>query len=298
MVESMNEILVVDDDPDVVKSVRTILEKNGYSILSALNGDDALKVVETKNPALILLEMGMPGKSGLEVCKVLKSRPRSKNIPVIMLTTPDRDIDKKLTDWAGADVYLIKPITAGNLLTEVNSWLEKAKSWRFSKRLGMEHDNLTGKKILLEIDPRTDFEKAVEDFVIECNFHGEVTVIVTTRESALRQALEGNKAVKFIDLNLENLTIFPPILNEYPKGRLNIVLDSLTTLAILSESASKKTFKFTQDALQVLIDRRVTAIFLLTPSAHEPREVATLRGLFTNQLVYDERGLIAQRFTG
>jgi CheY-like chemotaxis protein len=292
----MNEILVVDDDPDVVKSVRLILEKTGYPILSALNGDDALKAVEAERPDLIMLDLVMPGKSGLEVCRILKSQPRSKNIPVIMFTTSDRDVGEKLTNWAGADAHFTKPVTSGDLLAEVNSWLEKGKSWRFSKRFGMEHDDLTGKKILLEVDPRTDFDKAIEDFVFECNFHGEVTVIVTTRGSALRQALEGNNAVKFIDMNLANLTIFPPILNEYPRGRLNIVFDSLTTLSILSESAYKTTFKFAQNALQVLADRRVTAIFLLNPSAHKPRDVASLRELFTNQLVYDERGLTAQRF--
>jgi len=293
----MNEILVVDDDPDVVKSVRLILEKTGYPILSALNGDDALKVVEAERPVLIMLDLVMPGKSGLEVCRILKSQPRSKNIPVIMFTRSDRDVDEKLTNWAGADAHFNKPVTSGDLLAEVNSWVEKGKSWRFSKRFGMEHDDLTGKKILLEVDPRTDFDKAIEDFVFECNFHGEVTVIVTTKGSALRQALEGNNAVKFIDMNLANLTIFPPILNEYPRGRLNIVFDSLTTLSILSESAYKTTFKFAQNALQVLADRRVTTVFLLNPSAHEPRDVASLRELFSNQLVYDERGLTAQRFS-
>jgi len=293
----MNEILVVDDDPDVVKSVRLILEKTGYPILSALNGDDALKVVEAERPVLIMLDLVMPGKSGLEVCRILKSQPRSKNIPVIMFTRSDRDVDEKLTNWAGADAHFNKPVTSGDLLAEVNSWVEKGKSWRFSKRFGMEHDDLTGKKILLEVDPRTDFDKAIEDFVFECNFHGEVTVIVTTKGSALRQALEGNNAVKFIDMNLANLTIFPPILNEYPRGRLNIVFDSLTTLSILSESAYKTTFKFAQNALQVLADRGVTAVFLLNPSAHEPRDVASLRELFSNQLVYDERGLTAQRFS-
>jgi len=293
----MNEILVVDDDPDVVKSVRLILEKTGYPILSALNGDDALKVVEAERPVLIMLDLVMPGKSGLEVCRILKSQPRSKNIPVIMFTRSDRDVDEKLTNWAGADAHFNKPVTSGDLLAEVNSWVEKGKSWRFSKRFGMEHDDLTGKKILLEVDPRTDFDKAIEDFVFECNFHGEVTVIVTTKGSALRQALEGNNAVKFIDMNLANLTIFPPILNEYPRGRLNIVFDSLTTLSILSESAYKTTFKFAQNALQVLADRRVTAVFLLNPSAHEPRDVASLRELFSNQQVYDERGLTAQRFS-
>jgi CheY-like chemotaxis protein len=292
----MNEILVVDDDADFVKSVRIILEKTGYPILSALNGDDALKVVERERPVLILLDLSMPGKSGVEVCRILKSQPRSKNIPVIMFTTSDREVDKKLTDWAGADAHFNKPFTAGDLLAEVNSWLEKGKSWRFSKRFGMDHGNLAGKKILLEVDPRTDFERAIEDFIFECNFHGEVTFIVTGRGSALRQALEGNNAVRFIDLNLANLTIFPPILNESPRGRLNIVFDSLTTLAVLSESASQTIFKFAQNSLQVLADRRVTAIFLLNPSAHNPRDVASVRELFANQLVYDERGLTVQRF--
>lgn len=293
----MHGILVVDDDPDVVNSVRIMLEKAGCSVLSALNGDDALKNVETESPDLILLDLAMPGKSGLEVCKILKSQPRSKNIPVIMFTTLDRDVDKKLTSWAGAEAYFNKPPTTGDLLAEVNSWLEKAKSWKFSKQLGMEHDNLTGKKILLEFDPQTDFEKAIEDFVIEGNFHGEVTLVVTSRGSTLRQTLEGNNAVTFIDLNPANPMIFPPILNEYPQGRLNLVFDSLTTLAILGESAIyKTTFKFAQNALQVLADRRVTAIFLLNPSAHEPRELSSVRGIFMNQLIYDERGLTVKRF--
>jgi CheY-like chemotaxis protein len=290
----MYKILVVDDDPDIVNSVRVILKKTGYSILSAFNGYDALETVETEKPDLILLDLAMPGKSGLEVCRILKSQPSYMNIPVIMLTTSDREVDKKLKSWAVADGYVKKPLT-GDLLAEVNSWLEKAKSSKFSKLLGMGHENLTGKKILLEFDPRTDFEKAIEDFVIECSFHGEVVFVVTTKGSTLRQALGANR-VTFIDLNPASLTMFPPILNEYPQGPVNIVFDNLTTLVTLGESAYD-TLKFAQNALQVLSDRRVTAIFLLNPFAHEPRGVASLRGIFMNQLVYDERGLTVQKFT-
>ena len=290
----MYKILVVDDDADIIDSIKVILRKTGYSILSALNGYDALEIVKNEKPDLILLDIAMPGKSGWEVCKILKSQPSYNNIPVIMLTTTEGEVDKKLKSWAEADAYFKKPLT-GDLLAEVNSWLEKAKSTRFSKLLGMGHDNLTGKKILLEFDPGTDFEKAIDDFVVECSFHGEVIIVVTSKGSMLRQALGSNK-VTFIDLNPKNLTMFPPVLNEYPQGPVNIVFDNLTTLFILGESAYN-TFKFVENALQVLSDRRVTVVFLLNRFAHKPRDVAILRGIFMNQLVYDERGLTVQRFT-
>jgi len=290
----MNKILVVDDDLSVVESASAILQQAGYSVLSAFNGYDALEIFEAEKPDLVLLDLAIPGKSGVEVCKILKSQPNYKNIPVIMLTTPDRQIDERLAVLAGADACFKKPVT-GDLSVEVNSWLEKARSSKFSRRLGLGHEKLTGKKILLEFDPRTDFEKAIEDFVIECNFHGEVICVVTSRGSTLRQALGAYK-VTFIDLNPANLTIFQPVLNEYPQGLVNIVFDNLTNLVIFGESVHN-TFKFVQNALQVLADRRVTAIFLLNPFAHEPRDVATLRGIFASQLVYDERGLTVQRLS-
>jgi len=289
----MYKILVVDDDPDIINSARVILQKTRYSILSALNGYDALEIVKTEKPDLVILDLAMPGKSGLEICKILKSLPSYKNIPVIMLTTSEREVDKKLKSWAMADAYFMKPIT-GDLLAEVNSWLEKVKASKFSRLVGMRHENLTGRKILLEFDPRTNFEKAIEDFVIECSFHGEVIFVVTSKGSTLRQALGAYK-VTFIDLNPANLTIFQPILNECPQGPVNIIFDNLTTLAILGESAHN-IFKFAHNALQLLAERRVTAIFLLNPFAQEPRDVASLRGIFTNQLVYDEGGLTVQRF--
>ena len=287
----MNKILVVNDRPDIIDSIRVILDRPGYFILSAPTSYDALKIIETEKPDIILLDL--PGKTGLEVCKILKSQPGYKNIPIIIFTASDEEFDRKLASWAGADACFKKPVT-GDLLAEVDSCLEKAKSSKFSKLLGMEHNNLTGRKILLEFDPRSDFEKGIEDFVIECSFHGEVVFVVTSKGSTLRQTLGADK-VTFIDLNPANLTIFPPLLNEHPHGPVSIVFDNLTTLAILGESAYN-TFKFAQNALQVLADRRVTAIFLLNLLAHQPRSVASLRGIFANQLVYDERGLSIQRF--
>jgi two-component system alkaline phosphatase synthesis response regulator PhoP len=158
----MNQILVVDDDPNVIHSVRLILKKTGYEILSALNSYDALEIVETIKPDLMLLDLAMPGKSGLELCKILKSQPGYKNVPVIIFTASDRDVDKKLINRAGADAYFMKPITE-QLLAEVNIWLKKAKSSKFSKLLGMGHENLTGRKMLL-VRPSDGLRKSNSGF--------------------------------------------------------------------------------------------------------------------------------------
>ncbi len=105
----MDRIMVVDDEPDIVNLVSKILQKAGYWVSSASTGDQALEAIETEAPDLILLDLVMPGKSGLEVCKILKSQPKTKDIPVIMFTALGRDVDRNLSSWAGADAHITKP---------------------------------------------------------------------------------------------------------------------------------------------------------------------------------------------
>ena len=78
-----------------------ILEKEGYWVSSASNGEEALQLLEQHDPDLVLLDLVMPGKSGLEVCEIIKTQARTKNIPVIMFTALGRDVDRKLSAWAG-----------------------------------------------------------------------------------------------------------------------------------------------------------------------------------------------------
>ena len=84
-----------------------ILEKEGYWVSSASNGEEALQLLEQHDPDLVLLDLVMPGKSGLEVCKIIKTQARTKNIPVIMFTALGRDVDRKLSAWAGFTNSLI-----------------------------------------------------------------------------------------------------------------------------------------------------------------------------------------------
>jgi len=95
----------------------------------------------------ILLDLVMPGKSGLEVCKVLKGQPKTKHIPVVMFSTLGRDVDRKLSAEAGADGHFTKPFTPEGLTTEVRKHLDHTRAEKFSRRLGVEHGKPAGEKV-------------------------------------------------------------------------------------------------------------------------------------------------------
>lgn len=283
--------MVVDDEPDIVNLVSKILEKAGYWVSSAPTGDQALEAIDAEAPDLILLDLVMPGKSGLEVCKILKSQQKTKNIPVIMFTALGRDVDRNLSSWAGADAHITKPFQRTALLRDLEGWLRDSKSCKFSKRLGIDHSKLMGKKILLEFNPQTNYEKSIDDFVVESTFHAETIVVVTQNGTPIRRTIE--KAQNVLLMDLDPRIKFSAILKEHPDGPLNIVFDSITSLALEEKFDETTMFSFAQNSLQVLAPPRITALFLLNPSAHEPREIASLRGVFSNLTVYDEEGLTA-----
>jgi CheY-like chemotaxis protein len=293
----MDKLLVVDDESDIINLLKLILEAEGYRVVPALSGDEALNLAEIEAPDLVLLDLMMPGKSGLETCRYLKNQPRTRNIPVIVFSALGRDIDKKLTAAAGASAHLTKPFNNAGLLTEVKRCLGEARGRKFSKQLGIEHCKLTGRKILLEFEPRTDYERVVRDFALECAFLLESVIIMTQKGSSIRQAFEGDLGVRFIDL--ERAPELLPVLKENSEGPLSIVVDSLTDLALGDNSdggAYKGMYKFVQYALDVLDNPRFTAVFLLNPSAHDPKDIASVRGVFSNQLVYDKGGVTVARF--
>ena len=293
----MDKLLVVDDESDIISLLKLVLEAEGYQVVPALSGDEALSLAEIEAPDLVLLDLMMPGKSGLETCRQLKNQPRTRNIPVIVFSALGRDIDKKLTAEAGASAHLTKPFHNVGLLTEIRRCLGEAKGWKFSKQLGIEHSKLAGKKILLEFEPRTDYERAVRDFALECGFLGESVIVMTPKGSGIRQALDGDQGIKFVEL--ERAPEMLPILKENSDGPVSIVIDSLTDLELnqnVDGNAYKGMYKFVQSAIETLDEPRITAVFLLNPSAHDPRDIASVRGVFGNQLVFDKRGVTVARF--
>ena len=107
--------------------MRTILEEEGFSVITASDGEEALMKADNELPDLIILDLMMPGKSGLEVCKILKSQSKTKHIPVVMATVLGREVDRTLTKEAGADAHFLKPFSAFALLTEVRRQLGNTK---------------------------------------------------------------------------------------------------------------------------------------------------------------------------
>ena len=112
----MSLVLVVDDNPDSVRIVESILKGNGYEVVAATSGQEALTAIEAKPPAVILLDVMMPGMSGLEVLEKLRAQPKHGRIPVILLTAKSQDEDVISGYRYGADYYIPKPFTSKQLL--------------------------------------------------------------------------------------------------------------------------------------------------------------------------------------
>ncbi len=118
--ESKKTIMVVDDHPDLVTIVKTILEVKGFGVQTAHNGKEVFNLLEEKEPDLILLDIMMPEMDGLEVLTRLNGNPDTASIPVILLSAKALDEDVRVGYKFGADRYITKPFTKGELLEGIN----------------------------------------------------------------------------------------------------------------------------------------------------------------------------------
>ena len=116
-------ILLVDDEPSIIELVRLYLEREGYRTISTGDGLAALTQIETHKPALVVLDVMLPGLDGLEVCR--RIRARDNQVGIIMLTARDDDIDKIIGLELGADDYLTKPFNPRELVARVKAVLRR-----------------------------------------------------------------------------------------------------------------------------------------------------------------------------
>jgi len=122
-------ILVVDDDPNAVDIVRTYLEARGYTVTTARDGKEALAKLETVQPALVLLDVMMPGMDGWEVARLIKNHPQfGHSTRVVMLTARSDRADKHEGLRSGADDYLVKPVQLSELGAHVERNLKARKT--------------------------------------------------------------------------------------------------------------------------------------------------------------------------
>jgi len=116
-------ILVVDDEPQIRRVLRATLSSNGYEVIEAQSGQEAIEMVVTERPELILLDVNMPGMSGLEACNKIRT---SFDGPIIMVTVHNAERDKIAALDAGADDYVVKPFAIGELLARIRAALRRS----------------------------------------------------------------------------------------------------------------------------------------------------------------------------
>jgi two-component system alkaline phosphatase synthesis response regulator PhoP len=122
------KILVIEDEPDIRKLLQYNLAQERFKVLEAEDGEQALKILQRDKPHLIILDLMLPGLSGLELCKILRDRPDTSQLPILMLTAKAGEADKVVGLEMGADDYLAKPFSPREMVARVRAILRRSES--------------------------------------------------------------------------------------------------------------------------------------------------------------------------
>lgn len=136
-------ILIVEDEEDIQELIRYNLDQEGYHAIIVGSGEEALSEVNRNPPRLILLDLMLPGMGGIEVCKTLKSNPKSLNIPIIMLTARSEESDIIVGLELGAEDYITKPFSPKVLLARVRACLRRKMKEIPADHVALHFDSLT-----------------------------------------------------------------------------------------------------------------------------------------------------------
>ena len=120
------KLLVDDDEPNIVISLEYLMKREGYDVLVATDGNQALEAIQREQPALVLLDVMMPGKTGFEVCQAVRADPALDGVRILMLTAKGRETDVSKGLALGANAYMTKPFSTRELVQKVAELLEAA----------------------------------------------------------------------------------------------------------------------------------------------------------------------------
>jgi DNA-binding response OmpR family regulator len=119
------KILIADDEPNIVAAIEFLLQQSGYEVHVARNGEEALELVESCIPDLVLLDVMMPKKSGYEVCTRIRERADWRHIKVVMLSAKGREAEVNKGLSIGADLYVTKPFSTRELIATIKRLLDQ-----------------------------------------------------------------------------------------------------------------------------------------------------------------------------
>ena len=118
-------VLIVDDEPNIVTALEFLLEKRGFEVMVASNGEEALARVEAFKPNLVLLDVMMPKVSGYDVCQRMRADPRWRGIKIVMLSAKGREVEVSKGMSLGADLYVTKPFSSAELVATIDKLLRR-----------------------------------------------------------------------------------------------------------------------------------------------------------------------------
>lgn len=124
MVDARRKVLIADDEPNIVTALEFLLRRSGYDVATAANGEEALALVASFLPDVVLLDIMMPVKSGYEVCQRMRERPDWRHIKVVMLSAKGREAEVSKGLSLGADLYITKPFSTFELIEAINGLFE------------------------------------------------------------------------------------------------------------------------------------------------------------------------------
>lgn len=163
-------ILIADDNIEIIDILTPYLKREGYDVVSALNGEEALNEFKTSNPSLILLDVMMPIIDGMEVCRIIR---RESDVPIIMLTARGEYNDKILGLELGADDYIVKPFSPGEVIARIKAIFRRIDNAESSSKPLTLHN--------LEIN--------IETYTVEIN---HISITLTKKEIELLYLLASN----------------------------------------------------------------------------------------------------------
>ncbi|GIL04565.1 response regulator [Betaproteobacteria bacterium PRO7] len=126
MAADKRKVLIADDEPNIVTALEFLLKHAGYDVRAAANGEEALALVESYAPDLVLIDIMMPLKSGYEVCQKMRERPEWRHIKIVMVTAKGREAEVSKGMSLGADLYVTKPFSTQELIAAIDRLLADA----------------------------------------------------------------------------------------------------------------------------------------------------------------------------